>query len=301
MAGSYSPERRKATHLRAAYSAAVSAGARFVEDDETTPRTSVDAWRRHPSYGARPPLTLTCGDEPCSRLVVVAAHPDDESLGAGGLIAAAAAAGLPVYVVLLTAGEASRFASRGKTRHALATMRLAEMENALARLAPDNFLAFLGAPDGAVADAEEQVARSLTGLLGDASRTLLAAPWRHDGHPDHDAAGRAAALAAAASGARLVEYPLLAWTHRRPEELPWDDVVCLGLSPERQEQKAAAIRAHVSQVRPAPDHPDGASALSGRVLAHFHTEHEHYVETAPPAPPVPTDLADPAAPSVPSA
>lgn len=216
--------------------------------------------------------------------MVVAAHPDDESLGAGGLIAAAAAADLPVYVVLLTAGEASRFASRGKTRHALATMRLAEMENALARLAPDNFLAFLGAPDGGVADAEEQVARSLTDLLGDASRTLLAAPWRHDGHPDHNAAGRAAATAAAASGARLVEYPLLAWTHRLPDELPWGDAVCLELGEARREQKAAAIRAHASQVRPAPEH-DGASALSGRVLAHFHTEFEHYFEAATPVSP----------------
>lgn len=239
----------------------------------------MEAWQQHPAYGAGPRLALTHRDEPCSRLVVVAAHPDDESLGAGGLIATAAAASLPVYVVLLTAGEASPYASRTKTRHALATLRLAEMENALARLAPDNFLAYLGAPDGAIAESEEQVARSLTDLLGDASHTLLAAPWRLDGHRDHDAAGRAAAVAAAASGARLVEYPLLAWTHRRPEDLPWDDVVCLGLDAARQEQKAAAIRAHVSQVRPAPDDPGGASALSGRVLAHFHTDVEHYVET----------------------
>ena len=285
MAGSYSPARRKATTRPPAYAAAVSAGVRFFEGDESAPRTPVEAWHKHPSYGARPPLTLTHGGKACSRLVVVAAHPDDESLGAGGLIAAAAAAELPVYVVLLTAGEASKYASRGKTRHALATMRLAEMENALARLAPDNFLAFLGAPDGAVADAEEQVARSLTDLLGDASRTLLAAPWRLDGHPDHDAAGRAAAQAALASGARLVEYPLLAWTHRSPDDLPWDDVLCLELDAERQALKAAAIRAHASQVRPAPDHPDGASPLSGRVLAHFHTPYEHDIQTAPPGSP----------------
>lgn len=211
--------------------------------------------------------------------MVVAAHPDDESLGAGGLIATAAAAGVPVYVVLLTAGESSPYAAPSKTRHALARLRLAETENALAQLAPDNYLAFLGAPDGEVCEAEEQIARSLTELLGDASSTLLAAPWRHDGHRDHDAAGRAAARAATGSGARLIEYPLLAWTHVRPDDFPWDDTTCLGLSDRAREQKAAAIRAHVSQVRPAASHPGGTPPLPGRVLAHFQTPFEHYVET----------------------
>lgn len=237
---------------------------------------SVDTWRQDPRYGATPHLTLTHAGQPCTRLVVVAAHPDDESLGAGGLIAAAAAASLSVYVVLLTAGEASPYASPTETRHALATLRLAEMENALARLAPDNLLAFLGAPDGAVEEAEDQVARSLTELLGDAQHTLLVAPWRHDGHRDHDAAGRAAATAARASGARLLEYPLLAWTCREPDELPWDQMTCLALSEQRRQQKADAIRAHASQVRACT--PDAEPPLPGRVLAHFGTPYEHYVE-----------------------
>lgn len=247
----------------------------FGPEEEPT-GSSVEAWQRHSRYGATPFLTLTNREQPCSRLVVVAAHPDDESLGAGGLIATAAAAALSIYVVLLTAGEASPHASPTKTRHALATLRLAEMENALARLAPESYLAFLGAPDGAVADAETQVARSLTELLGDGRHTLLAAPWRHDGHPDHDASGRAAAVAAESSGARLIEYPLLAWTHREPAELPWEQVTCLPLSNERREQKAAAVHAHVSQVRAA--HPGTAAPLPGRVLAHFSTPFEHYVE-----------------------
>lgn len=247
----------------------------FGPYDEVT-GVPVEVWQRHPRYGATPPLTLTHREEPCSRLVVVAAHPDDESLGAGGLIATAAAAALPIYVLLLTAGEASPYASPTKSRHALATLRLAEMKNALARLAPESYPAFLGAPDGAVAEAEVQVTESLTDLLGDGRNTLLAAPWRHDGHPDHDAAGRAAAVAAESSGARLIEYPLLAWTHREPADLPWEQVTCLPLSAERQEQKVAAIHAHVSQVRAAQ--PGAEAPLPGRVLAHFSTPFEHYVE-----------------------
>lgn len=264
------------------YDAAVPSPGSDVVDDvgdaHAIGRSAASQWLDHPSYGATRRLDLTHREQACSRLVVVAAHPDDESLGAGGLIATAAAAELSVYVVLLTAGEASPFASPTSTRHALATLRLAEMENALARLAPENYLVFLGAPDGEVAAAEDQVAASLTELLGDGRRTLVAAPWRHDGHPDHDAAGRAAATAARASGARLVEYPLLAWTYRSPDELPWQDVRCLALSPERQEQKAAAIRSHVSQVRAGAGGSGSTPPLPGRVLAHFHTPFEHFLE-----------------------
>jgi LmbE family N-acetylglucosaminyl deacetylase len=260
--------------------------------DDHVDRSTVDDWLADRRYGAAPRLALTNRGTACTRLVVIAAHPDDESLGAGGLIATAAAQGLSVYVVLLTAGEASPYASAGKTRHALATMRLAETENALARLAPDNYLVFLGAPDGAVTDTEEQVARSLSDLVGEGDRTLLVAPWRHDGHADHDAAGRAAAVAARASGARLLEYPLVAWSRSEPDDLPWEHVTCLPLTATVREQKERAIRAHVSQVRGVE--PGGPTPLPGRVLAHFHTPVEHYVEKPPADPADPAELVDPA-------
>ncbi len=223
-------------------------------------------------------MRLVVGEEPCRRLVVVAAHPDDESLGAGGLIATAAAAGVTVYVVLLTAGEASRHAPPGSTRHSLARVRLAEMENALARLAPESYLVFLGAPDGQVGQSEEVVARSLIHLLRDGSGTLLVAPWRHDGHDDHDAAGRAAAVAAEASGARLLEYPLLGWPVTMPGSPYRDALRRLDLTEQARAQKAAAIRAHVSQVGPADDRTDGKAPLPRHVLAHFDGPTEHYVE-----------------------
>jgi LmbE family N-acetylglucosaminyl deacetylase len=243
------------------------------------PTTSAE-WRSHEHYAHVPELELT----PYRRLVVVSAHPDDESLGAGGLIATAYARGIPVYVVLLTAGEASQSPSPSYTRHALATLRLAEMENALARLAPETPLVFLGAPDGAVAECEPQVTTSLTELLGDASATLLAAPWRRDGHPDHDAAGRAAATAARESGATLVEYPVLFWSRGDPTTAPWDDMVCLTLTPEVRDAKAAAIQCHASQVGRLPDRTEGVPTLTGRVLSHFAGGHEHFVATRPEVP-----------------
>ena len=97
--------------------AALGGAARWTPDDGrglvTRPRspTTGPAPRPRPGAttrpGARCPSSAWSTTGACTRLVVVAAHPDDESLGAGGLIAAARAAGLAVYVVLLTAGEGS--------------------------------------------------------------------------------------------------------------------------------------------------------------------------------------------------
>ena len=65
--------------------------------------------------------------------------------------------------------------------------------------------------------------RSSTPIGVAGERTLLAAPWRHDGHPDHEAVGRAAAVAARRTDARLVEYPVWMWHWGTEQDLPWPD------------------------------------------------------------------------------
>ena len=59
--------------------------------------------------------------------------------------------------------------------------------------------------------------RGLTDLLS--PDTWCAATWRGDGHPDHDAVGRAAATACDAVGCRLLEYPVWMWHWARPGEV----------------------------------------------------------------------------------
>ena len=228
-------------------------------------------WSAHESWGRVPLLDLAGADPGYDRLMVVAAHPDDESLGAGGLIASAHRAGIGVYLLLLTAGEAADPAVAGGSHHELARMRLHEMECAVECLAPGTPVVFLGAQDGQVAECEDKIAAVLTEMLGPGSRTLLAAPWSNDGHPDHEAAGRAARTAAAASGARLVEYPVRLWLDRGPEQAPWPDMVRLDLDDERRGAKREAIACHLSQMR----QRDGGS----RSLAHLTGESEHYVVT----------------------
>ncbi len=241
------------------------------------PGTGAPDWRAHPSWGRVPELGLANDGKPCTRLVVVAAHPDDESLGTGGLIAAAQDAGLAVYVVLLTAGEGSHPGSPTCSGPALAQRRLAEAKVALAALAPDAPLVFLGASDGRVAEVEDDVTAALVDLIGDGRHTLLVAPWAHDGHPDHDAAGRAAGAAARRTGARLAQYPIWMWHHLSPDAAPWPQLHRVDLTPEQRERKARAIAAHASQVAPLSDRPGDEVLLGADLLAHFADPVEHFV------------------------
>ena len=69
-----------------------------------------------------------------AHLVVVSAHPDDETLGCGGLIARATARGETVHTLFVTDGGASHLNSRAWPRARLGARREAEAEEALRRL-----------------------------------------------------------------------------------------------------------------------------------------------------------------------
>ena len=109
----------------------------------------------------------------------------------------------------------------------------------------------------ALADAEAIVAARLVDLIGDGDGTLVAAPWRHDGHPDHEAAGRAAAVAARRTDASLVEYPIWWWHWGAPDDAPWQTMRRLDLA--RAPAPASATRSP-----PTPPRSRPLSDLAGR-------------------------------------
>ena len=80
--------------------------------------TSEEVWRADERIAAAPLLHVDLDE-----LVVVAAHPDDETLGAGGLMATAHAEGIPVVVIVATAGERSHPDSKTFTPERLTVIR----------------------------------------------------------------------------------------------------------------------------------------------------------------------------------
>jgi len=235
--------------------------------------TAAEVWEADPRWLDRAPLSL----DGVRRLVVVAAHPDDESLGAGGLLATAHERGWEVDLVLLTSGELSHPASPTHTAEGMARRRVQEAKEALHAVAPGAATTRLALGDGTVTEFEADVAARLVDLVRDGAGTLVAAPWRRDGHPDHEAAGRAAATAARRTDATLVEYPVWWWHWGVPADAPWGAIRRLELSDSARGRKHRAIAAHSSQVLPLSEQVGDEVMLHPGFLAHFHGSVEVYV------------------------
>lgn len=203
---------------------------------------------------------------------VIAPHPDDESLGCGGLIAELCGLGTVLWALLLTDGSASHPGSREWPARRLATRRLGEWHAGLDRLGvhPKRRLA-LGLSDGrlpwprraedALTPEADEAARAIRAALAVAPPATVLLPWRRDPHPDHRAAHALVQAALVGQrGVRQLEYAVWLAERAAPEDLPQPgEVTGWEVRVERQLAcKEAAIRAHRSQLgQLVCDDPDG--------------------------------------------
>ncbi len=218
------------------------------------------------------PLALTRAD----RVLVLAPHPDDETLATGGLLQRALAAGAETRVVFVTDGENNPWAQRAAERRwrigAADRERWGERRRgeALAALAclgiPALRAAFLGFPDQGLQrlllDGNEALIETLIAELERFHPTFLAAPAPDDLHPDHGALAVLARLALARLESRArhagpTTRDTRAWI--RPREGlyvvhhhgPLQDagpLLGLALTPAERERKRRAILCHASQL-----------------------------------------------------
>lgn len=198
------------------------------------------------------------------RVVVLAAHPDDEVLGAGGLLRRLADAGTEVVFVWATDGDASHPNSTVFSRSELAARRREEARLALERLGMGSVRAVhLGLPDGEVEHHRDDLLQGLRRIVG--FDDVLVAPWRGDGHPDHEAVGHVAAML----DRPLIEYPIWMWHWAQPGDrrVPWHrvrEVTSIDVA-----AKAAAIDAFTTQIFPIGPDPADAAILPPHVLDRF--------------------------------
>ncbi|QNA77422.1 PIG-L family deacetylase [Streptomyces sp. So13.3] len=229
------------------------------------PGTDESVWRSWPRLRSLPQLTLPRQ----GRVVVVAAHPDDEVLGFGGTLCLLAAAGVEIVVVSVTDGERSHPSSRVRTPTQLAGIRAAETLAALRELgAGAAQVRRLGIPDTEVPDHEDRVTSDLGDVLRGAA--LCVAPWTGDVHADHEATGRAAVRAALTAEVPCLLYPVWMWHWARPDDVrvPWERAARIVLPPEAAARKTAAVGRFVSQIRPLGPGSDEAPILPPEELAH---------------------------------
>ena len=122
-------------------------------------------------------------------IVVVAPHPDDESLGCGGLIAAARAMDVEVRLIVVSDGVGSHPNSKTHPPVKLKALREEETLQAVANLGLDTSdVRFLGLPDAAVpttGPTAETAIDEIVAIASECSATAVFVTWRHDPHCDH--------------------------------------------------------------------------------------------------------------------
>ena len=217
---------------------------------------------------------------PAGTVMVLAAHPDDEVLGASSVISMA---GDSAYVAFLTDGaplDPALWSSHQElSRSDYATMRWREAADALALAGvPRERIFCLGGVDQESAQALPLLVKRFATVLDDVRPELVISHAYEGGHPDHDSASLVAyaAGASAASAPELWEmtsYHAANGMFRCGQFLPSPEVsereISVQLSPEQHKIKADMLLCYESQrsvlqafsasmdeerFRPAPDY-----------------------------------------------
>ncbi len=218
-------------------------------------------------------------DDAVARALVVAAHPDDETLGASGLLQHLHHAGTAVTLVVATDGEAAFPGAGPDERRELGRTRRRELRDSLREQGlSDVEPVWLGLPDSGLAECESELTDALREHAE--GRDLVLLPWPEDPHPDHRAAGRAA-LAAAPVNAHRWSYPIWLWHWHSPDDtgIPWPRARSYRLTGAERTAKAAAVAAFTSQLKPGPRGED--PILPPEVLAHFDRPAETFFREPP--------------------
>lgn len=207
-----------------------------------TARTSIRQLQRHLAV----PTTAT--------LLVVAAHPDDETIGAGRLVRAWVAAGGAARTLVLTDGEACFDGLLPASPAAVARWRIDEWVEATSRLG-FSARSRAGLPDGRLWREDERteevildVVRRIPGPV------LVAAPMPEDPHPDHAAAGAAAHRAARQLAVGILWYPIwfAYWSDDQTIEDASRTLMCVSCTADDEAAWRHALDSYGSQLRPVP-------------------------------------------------
>ena len=185
-------------------------------------------------------------------VVVIAPHPDDESIGCGGTICLHTGRGDRVSVVFLTSGE---LGLKHLARKSAWKIREREAKEA-AKILGLSELSFLRVPDWAVGDAVRRTASALRPILKREAPGVIYLPHPAEWHPDHKAALKVVRMALRGWGAGV---PLLrgyeVWTPLGE----WDHVERIDSVMRR---KLKALGAHRSQMNGEFDYARAVQGLN---------------------------------------
>ena len=197
------------------------------------------------------------------RVLVIAPHPDDEVLGAGGTIARLASKGAEVHVAVVTRGYPPAYSEAEEEQ----CRREAREAHALLGVSETTFLCF------PAADLDSVPHRDLNAGLAEVLHTVkpdvLFVPFNGDVHLDHQRVFSSALVAARPNGG---PSPRTIYAYETLSETNWGAPYLMpAFTPQvyvdigsHLDVKISAMRAYASQIKPFP-HERSADAL--RALA----------------------------------
>jgi len=179
---------------------------RFVDEALVPLKPPLGTVLGHMVRMASTDVTASASGRSC---LVLAPHPDDETLGCGVTMMRRIEAGAPVQVVVATDG--SKWPPEGDPREN-ATVRMAELQEATRLLGvADDAVTQLGFPDNGLADAGERLVDAIADAVRAARPADVLVTSEHDPHGDHAALGLATRRAVSGTGIRLLAYPVWQW------------------------------------------------------------------------------------------
>lgn len=225
-----------------------------------------------------------------SSVLVVAPHPDDETLGCGGAISLLRALGCAVDVLVISDGTLSHPRSIKYPAPYLRILRETETLSALSILGMKRTATFLRLPDGSVPILEsprlqEAIARCRA-FLQTVMPAIIFLPWRFDPHPDHRATWQLIHTAlidlkqlAPDYAPRLIEYPIWDWDAEQRGNFGCAQVIGWRLDISTVvEMKRRAIAAYRSQTTDLIDDDPEGFRLTPTMLENFAQPWELYLE-----------------------
>lgn len=228
---------------------------------------------------------MTVGAVPEGPVLVIAPHPDDETLGCGGLISLCMRRGQRLHVVFVTDGGASHRNSILWDRSRLAACRETEAAEALTRLGAGACgRSFLRLPDADMPAphtvSHDRAKASLMAIIRELRPGLVVVPWRRDPHCDHRDAWSLTmdCLDATDQSAEVLEYAVWLDELGSPEDHPRDtemERVAIDVSSELA-SKRDAVMAHRSQLGELITDDPSAFVLSQQTIARLTGPEEIY-------------------------
>lgn len=213
-------------------------------------------------------------------VLVLTPHPDDESLGCGGAIAAASAAGAAVTVVSITDGQKSHPNSKAYPAKLLIEVRQGELRHAVANLTQNQGrVLFLGKPDQGRVSADQhelfvQQLRKIADLMG---ASALWTTWEGDPHPDHQiAADLARSVCKARPDLSLWRFPI--WGRFTETSASTNDRLFSFDTSQFRDVKAKAIACHRSQMTHLIDDDPEGFVMAPDMQQHFIETSEFFLK-----------------------